>query len=343
VTVIKISYFLLKSTQMKKFLLAGNIVLFVLLLMAHRPGDHKSARLVDPDIILGIDPQLSRQMVADYRDNIWNNRKVDGVLQKDSRSVWFSLEKLKAFIAEIENKVQADSCNQEKALGIRFYFAAYPDSNTIKQKGWKSYFTNHGLPLAYQRLHTLVMVPTYYNDNDGHNYDFDPRFRSATGSCSYIPMKDVMNSLLTPGVRLNIPGVQIFSESLVIPSTKSFMLMTDNRDTRRNKYGFKRAGTKLVMNGGGGNGSNVTLDESLNTNGGTLIPPPFGAQTPPGMETMRVINSPTKPMFTKIHIPSSGASYMRWVDDTNDTGWVNPPIRKLNASSTIKGQGLKVQ
>ncbi|MEZ5046692.1 MAG: hypothetical protein R2831_06845 [Chitinophagaceae bacterium] len=110
-----------------------------------------------------------KSLISAYRDNHWttinthlNNRQGGGV---DSRSVWFDLNQLKAFIYDIESKVSASCEGQhcDQHLGIRFYFGEYDNTNP-----------------QYAGYHTLVMVPTIKNSDrkkwntPEENLDFDP-------------------------------------------------------------------------------------------------------------------------------------------------------------------------
>ncbi len=89
------------------------------------------------------------------------------VLQEDSRSVWFSLERLKNFIWHIEDRNCKNPC--KRTLGLRIYFGRYPDLTVTNN----SYLGLEGLPKEYSNRHTLFMVPTY-EDKDGNNRDFYP-------------------------------------------------------------------------------------------------------------------------------------------------------------------------
>ncbi len=327
---------------MKKLLVAGNVLLLVLLLMAHTVERKPVPDNLDRSVQLGIDPNLSRSMLVEYRDKIWRNRNINGGLGKDARSVWFSLAKLKAFIADIESKV-GQHCTDSFNLGIRIYYAAYPDSSMIRVRGWKNYLDNHKLPMEYRNHHTVVMVPTYWNNEDGHYYDFDPRFRTSPGlnNCNFSPVADVMNALLSPSIDNNGPG-RFFNDSYsLVPRKESFMIMPDNLDSRRFRYGYNpEVRIQLPKKSGGGNSFSSYLPPpppSDFTNGGTLIPPPYpdptegGSNRPAGNSG----NGRNKSMFQRIHVPSSGASYMRWVDNTNDTGWVNKPLDNYDARTEI--------
>jgi len=103
---------------------------------------------------------LIQDLVDNYRNNQLNcinqNIKID-----DAHSVWFDLPALKNFIAEIEAQAQIVDPNvQSNDLGIRFYYAAYPENPA------------QPIPSNYAKRHTLVMIPT--KKEEGLNYDFNP-------------------------------------------------------------------------------------------------------------------------------------------------------------------------
>ena len=103
---------------------------------------------------------LIQDLVDNYRNNQLNcinqNIKID-----DAHSVWFDLPALKNFIAEIEAQAQiVNPAVQSNDLGIRFYYAAYPENPA------------QPIPSNYAKRHTLVMIPT--KKEEGLNYDFNP-------------------------------------------------------------------------------------------------------------------------------------------------------------------------
>lgn len=101
-----------------------------------------------------------QNLVDNYRNNqlscINQSIKID-----DAHSVWFDLPALKSFIAEIEAQAQIINPNvQSNDLGIRFYYAAYPENPA------------QPVPSNYAKRHTLVMIPT--KEEEGLHYDFNP-------------------------------------------------------------------------------------------------------------------------------------------------------------------------
>ena len=88
--------------------------------------------------------------------------------EEDTKSVWFSLDRLKNFIWHIEEQNCANGCND--SLGLRIYFAKYPDLTAPAQAEFLDLI---GVPKAYSNHHTLFMVPTYKNEKM-ENVDFFP-------------------------------------------------------------------------------------------------------------------------------------------------------------------------
>jgi hypothetical protein len=74
----------------------------------------------------------------------------------DSRCVWFSLDILKKFIYKVEDTLYRRGLDQSTRLGLRFYFATYPDS-----AGMAANTELNDLPSSYAKHHTLFIVPTY--------------------------------------------------------------------------------------------------------------------------------------------------------------------------------------
>lgn len=91
------------------------------------------------------------------------------IAEEDTRSVWFSLDRLKNFIWHIEKQNCDSGCNE--TLGLRIYYAKYPDFK--KPNPDQRLLGLIGLPPEYSNHHTLFMVPTYQNEK-GDNVDFSP-------------------------------------------------------------------------------------------------------------------------------------------------------------------------
>lgn len=102
---------------------------------------------------------------------------------QDAKSIWFSLDALKAFIWEI----QKDTCGKKDcdgntlSLGIRIYYARYPKFNTLNNAGKLLYPDLQDVDKNYINLHTVFMVPTF--DSSGYQKDFDPRYYDVNNQC----------------------------------------------------------------------------------------------------------------------------------------------------------------
>jgi hypothetical protein len=93
---------------------------------------------------------------------------------EDAKSVWFSMDDLQAFIDNVRKDVCAFTCRKEEPLqlGIRLYYARYPDFNALNSKGDLAYPDLQGINKDYENLHTIFMVPTY--NEKGEPKDFNP-------------------------------------------------------------------------------------------------------------------------------------------------------------------------
>ncbi|WP_184469337.1 hypothetical protein [Pedobacter sp. AK013] len=123
-----------------------------------------------------MDPATIQQMVDGYRNNhLAAINKLLGI--SDAHSVSFGLKTLKKFIADIEfftKKVNPRIA--DGALGIRFYYAAYP-----KENEWNNFEDEKAIGKNYAQKHTLVMIPTLKKkggDGSYQDYDFNPLDRS---------------------------------------------------------------------------------------------------------------------------------------------------------------------
>lgn len=90
-------------------------------------------------------------------------------VQNDAQSIWFDIETLKNFIADIENQTQSNAENSVNNLGIRFYYAAYPEQSKWGKVGYEGL---SDVTQSYAKRHTLVMIPTI--NVDGIDKDFNP-------------------------------------------------------------------------------------------------------------------------------------------------------------------------
>jgi hypothetical protein len=104
---------------------------------------------------------------------------------EDATCVWFSLETLKRFVWHVEQSACAHPCDIKPVLGVRIYYAKYPDSaemaNHPELKNVKPAFAEH---------HTLFMVPTF--QDSGKHIDFDPRYWGKN-NCKPLSIKDQLS------------------------------------------------------------------------------------------------------------------------------------------------------
>lgn len=115
---------------------------------------------------------------------------------RDAKNCWFDIVKLKNFICQAETILQQSGCSL-KISGVRFHYAAHDQQSVI----------TYGLPLNYQRLHTLIMIPTYYDSVRKEHFDFNP-FLITAGNCVPIPLTRQQGATEAG----NVPPGNIFAE-----------------------------------------------------------------------------------------------------------------------------------
>jgi hypothetical protein len=96
----------------------------------------------------------------------------------DARSIWFSVETLKEFIYNIEKASCEKKCIDKLELGVRIYYAQYPDASGLtKAENKTDLDILTTTKTDYQLNHTVFMVPTYDKSWKGDtkvHVDFDP-------------------------------------------------------------------------------------------------------------------------------------------------------------------------
>lgn len=115
-------------------------------------------------------------MIKNYRTNQLNsiqNANVNAI-PNDAQAIWFDIETLKKFIADVEAQTQENSESTTNSLGIRFYYAAYPEKNKWGTGDFEdlSDLMNDPILQQYEKKHTLIMIPTI--NVDGIDKDFNP-------------------------------------------------------------------------------------------------------------------------------------------------------------------------
>jgi hypothetical protein len=190
---------------MKKLLLLGNLGwVLVLTLALTKCNDKKPdtgpslTSCNDVKGVTGMDPAFFQRGLARYRmlqlsagnDKL---RTVTNAGFEDSRSCWYSIDTLKKFMCLIERYARMDPGFDPATsdLGIRFYYATYPDTEqqpmllktgpTVPPK-----LINVSVGLH----HTLFMVPTHHDKETDLDLDvFQPM--TVRGSEIVAPSKNI--------------------------------------------------------------------------------------------------------------------------------------------------------
>ena len=119
---------------------------------------------------------LIKEMVANYKNNQLQSiiESTTRPMPDDAHSIWFDLDNLKDFIADVEQLVAGSTNPPTGKLGIRMYYAAYPVKEKWSRPGYEDLagLLNDPVTLQYEKKHTLIMVPTV-GDKNG-NADFNP-------------------------------------------------------------------------------------------------------------------------------------------------------------------------
>jgi hypothetical protein len=116
--------------------------------------------------------EMSRDYASDVgKKYVWYDSKISK--KDDASSLVFDLLTLKKYIWYIESNVCDRGCDDSKLqLGIRFYYAKYPDANTMRQ----DYYLKN-VDTSFANRHTLFMVPVYrYLFTKGIYKNFWPEF-----------------------------------------------------------------------------------------------------------------------------------------------------------------------
>ncbi len=119
--------------------------------------------------------KLINEMINNYRDNqlVAIESASPNAIKEDAQSIRFDIETLKAFIASVETNARNNG--NTKNLGIRFYYAAYPEVNKWTTEGYEDLqeLLDDPITQQYGNKHTLIMIPTMEQVN-GRHVDFNP-------------------------------------------------------------------------------------------------------------------------------------------------------------------------
>lgn len=121
--------------------------------------------------------EMVKSMVTQYGDAQLESIQSATInsVPEDAKSIWFDLETLKAFLYQVEynaKKKRASIKNEE--LGIRIYYAAYPENSKMRAMEASQTDPNFSFNPDYEKLHTLVMIPTIAVGSKKENFDFNP-------------------------------------------------------------------------------------------------------------------------------------------------------------------------
>lgn len=212
---------------MKKFLILSNFILLsVIIFMAcnggPEPGTVKKQPLKDvagerPDIRDRLrdtvfdkeggvlDASLAIKMSQDYNNDV-SKGYVKGINGRsgveDATSIWFKLSTIKSFIAKAEEALAGGT--YATGLGIRFYYAKYPDDLT-------GYESLAGMAPVVANRHTLFMVPTFQSKETGDAVDFNYDFITDPNK----PLS--FNQLLRNNPAAKMKGILGFNRSVIRP------------------------------------------------------------------------------------------------------------------------------
>lgn len=156
---------------------------------------------------------LIDQMVSDYKAN--KRITLDEPSRQDSHSIWFDLETLKAFIYNIEKNIQEniESNIDDEILGIRIYYADYPDEETWISDGDifhddLNIFAFDDEKKLYAKMHTLIMIPTRrINFDNGDFKDVDVDIRDIKTYKEGLISLTANDSLIKENFDLEVPAL----------------------------------------------------------------------------------------------------------------------------------------
>ena len=148
------------------FFIAGIIITYIIMRLSKKDDRNITPATMSSAVI--------KNMISNYR-----NKQLDIINTtlgiNDAQSVWFNMEVIKNFVSSVENESRKVNPNiSEKDLGIRFYYAAYPE-----ERDWDENFRS--VRKDYAERHTLIMIPTLNKKGDHGElmgYDFNPLDRS---------------------------------------------------------------------------------------------------------------------------------------------------------------------
>lgn len=135
----------------------------------------------------GIGANVAKTMSGNYQQINQPKLMIEGSIP-DAKTMWLSLETMKAFIWKIEQAICNKGCSNNLNVGVRIYFGRYPTASVMASTPDLS-----GLPASYQQHHTAFLVPTYQDPaNPSVQWDFDP-WHWGTSNCAPTSFRNWFN------------------------------------------------------------------------------------------------------------------------------------------------------
>jgi hypothetical protein len=135
---------------------------------------------------------IQRQRVKNTFTSNYNNINRADTTLTDACSIWFSLNNIKRFFWEIEKGVCINKGRKDLNLGVRIYYARYPNLGINCNPNYRNDLM--GLDTVFEKMHTVFMVPTYDQFDTEKNVpvnhiDFDPTKQFTDGIPTPIMLK----------------------------------------------------------------------------------------------------------------------------------------------------------
>ena len=116
-----------------------------------------------------INAALAKSMADAYAADVGKAYIKGDTSKHDALSICFEIEKIKNLVWQIEHSVCAAGCDSSLKLGLRMYYAKYPN-NTGTSAAHRDLA---GLPIAYAGQHTLFMTGVYKKNNTWYDFGFN--------------------------------------------------------------------------------------------------------------------------------------------------------------------------
>lgn len=244
---------------MKKLLIITNLF-WVCVIVLPSFVQPRSTNLANTSSYHLIDASLATLLAENYRNFYVNTfiKKMPTAIDKangtrnneDARTIWFSSEKIRDFMNDVEAK-SLGSSGHDSLSGLRFYYIRYPENKVVNNiNPWTkyAYFNKNGLPTNYQNKHSLMIVPTYFDKESQTHIDFDPRKYDSNNKP--VAISKVLKDLIAGESNANI----------------------EKQSFRDNPEGSNspRSDLKALI---------IMPENSSTINAGSIVPPPYNTNT----------------------------------------------------------------